>query len=121
MPEPENNQELDMFGYVKNWQQISKKFRVENEFTCNNCSIKIEHKFDHRFIQVHHKNGNKQINIRENLQCLCTLCHADVNERHTINFQHKKSIHEIASFVEKYKGVLIKIANPYINNYITDN
>ncbi|WP_035671735.1 HNH endonuclease [Flavobacterium sp. 83] len=116
--EPINDAELDMFGYVKDWQEISKKFRIENEFTCNNCSIKIENKFDQRFIQVHHRNGNKLINKRENLQCLCTLCHSNIDERHTVNFQKKRSVHEIATFVEKYKDELINIGNPYVTKYL---
>lgn len=114
---PINDAELDMFGYVKDWQQISKKFRIENEFTCDNCTIKIENKFDQRYIQVHHRNGNKLNNKRENLQCLCTLCHSNIDERHTINFQKKSSVHEIATFVEKYRELLIQIDNPYIKNY----
>lgn len=119
--EPQNNQELDMFGYVKEWQQISKKFRIENEFTCDNCTIKIENKLDQRFIQVHHRSGNKLINNRENLQCLCTLCHSNIDERHNVNFQKKRSIREIETFVEKYSDELIKIGNPYINKYIDRN
>ncbi len=115
--QPQNNAELDMFGYVKEWQQISKKFRIENEFTCDNCTIKIENKMDQRFIQVHHRNGNKLNNKRENLQCLCTLCHSNIDERHTQNFQKKSSVHEIATFVEKYREILIQIDNPYIKNY----
>lgn len=114
---PINNAELDMFGYVKEWQQISKKFRIENEFTCDNCKIKIENKFDQRFIHVHHRNGNKLNNRRENLQCLCTLCHSNINEKHTVNFQKKRSIHEIEAFVQKYKKELINIGNLYINKY----
>ena len=114
---PINDTELDMFGYVKDWQQISKKFRIENEFTCDNCKIKIENKFDQRFIQVHHRNGDKLNNKRENLQCLCSLCHSNIDEKHKINFQKKRSIREIKAFVEKYKVILVNIGNPHIKNY----
>ena len=119
--EPQDDVELDMFGYVKEWQQISKKFRIENGFTCDNCTIQIENRIDQRYIQVHHRSGNKLINNRENLQCLCALCHANIDEKHTLNFQKKRSVHEIASFVEKYKDELISIGNPYIKKYIIDN
>lgn len=116
--EPQNKEELDIRGYVKKWQQISKKFRIENKFTCDNCKIKIENKFDQRFIQVHHRNGNKLINNRENLQCLCVLCHANIDERHTENFQNRRSVFEINTFIEKYKDELISLNNQFINNYI---
>jgi len=114
---PINDTELDMFGYVKEWQQISKKFRIENEFTCDNCTIKIENKFDQRFIQVHHRNGDKLNNKRENLQCLCSLCHSNIDERHKGNFEKNRSKREIASFVELYRVTLKNIGNPYIKNY----
>jgi hypothetical protein len=116
--QPENDIEVDIFGYIKEWQQISKKFRIKNNFTCENCTIKIDNKFDQRFIQVHHRNGNKLNNVISNLQCLCTLCHANVDQRHNINFQKKNSIHEIKSFISKYKDELIRLKNPFIHNYL---
>ncbi|MEC4050920.1 HNH endonuclease signature motif containing protein [Flavobacterium sp. SUN046] len=112
--QPEEIVELDIFGYVKDWQQISKKFRIKNEYTCNKCSIKISKKIDQRFIQVHHKNGDKKNNTEKNLQCLCILCHANSDKKHIANFQKKRSIHEINSFIEKYKDELIRIGNPFI-------
>lgn len=112
--EPQENVETDIFGYTKDWQQISKKFRIENDFTCYKCKLKIENKFDQRFIQVHHINGNKSINKRDNLQCLCTLCHANIDNHHINNFSKKRSKAEIESFISKYKTELIKLKNPYI-------
>jgi hypothetical protein len=118
---PVSDAELDMFGYVKEWQQISKKFRIENEFTCDNCTIKIAIRTDQRFIQVHHRNGNKLINSRDNLQCLCTLCHANIDDRHIKNFQKKRSVQEISTFVSKYKDELIELGNPFIKKYFNRN
>lgn len=112
--QPYNDVEVDIFGYTKDWQQISRKFRIENQFTCNNCKIKIENKFDQRFIQVHHKNGNKLFNSRENLECLCVLCHSKKDELHVNNFSKKSSKHEIENFVKKYREELIRLNNPYI-------
>lgn len=112
--ETQQNVETDIFGYTKDWQQISRKFRIENEFTCDNCKIKIENKFDQRFIQVHHKNQNKLNNTRENLQCLCTLCHANVDDHHQYNFNKKRSKSEIESFISKYREELLELKNPYI-------
>ena len=111
--EPIENVETDIFGYTKDWQQISRKFRIENDFTCDNCKIKIENKFDQRFIQVHHRNGNKLNNKRENLQCLCTLCHSNIDNHHITNFSKKRSKSEIENFISKYKNELKELNNPY--------
>lgn len=109
--------EVDIFGYIKEWQQISKKFRIEKDFTCDKCSIKIENKFDQRYIQVHHRDGNKLNNKRENLQCLCTLCHANVDEKHSKNFSKKRSHREVLSFIDKYRETLNKLKNPFLNKF----
>jgi len=115
------NAETDMYVYIKEWRQISTKFRIENEYTCTKCSIKIEHKLDQRYIQVHHINGNKLQNHRDNLECLCCLCHANVDQRHINNFQKKVSAAEIKSFVKKYKNELLALDNIYIIEYLRIN
>ncbi len=115
---PQENVETDIFGYSKDWQQISRKFRIKNDFTCDKCKLKIENKFDQRFIQVHHINGNKLINKSDNLQCLCTLCHANIDNHHINNFSKKRSKAEIESFISKYKTELIKLKNPFIMKYL---
>jgi hypothetical protein len=111
--EPIENIETDIFGYTKDWQQISRKFRIKNDFTCDVCKIKIENKFDQRFIQVHHRNGNKLNNKIDNLQCLCTLCHANIDNHHQNNFTKKRSKSEIENFISKYKNELKELNNPY--------
>lgn len=112
-----NPEDVDIFGYVKDWRQISKKFRVENDYTCDSCNIKMEHNFDKRFIQVHHRNGNKLSNVRENLQCLCILCHANADEHHVGNFSNKKSVKEINAFIVKYREQLTMIENKFLKSW----
>lgn len=51
--------EVDIFGYTKNWEQISKVYRETHNYTCERCGIHIDNPFDQHYIHVHHRNGNK--------------------------------------------------------------
>lgn len=110
--------QLDIYGYTKDWQKISKLYRLKIDFTCEKCNIKINDNYDKRFLEVHHKNGVKTNNSNDNIECLCTLCHANVNSRHRENFSKKNNKLKISSFVKKYKIELLKHRNPYIDNYL---
>ena len=65
-------------------------------------------------MHTHHKNGNKLINRKENLECLCVLCHANTDENHKQNFDKNRMQIELTSFVEKYRQQLTEIVNKYI-------
>lgn len=106
--------EVDIFGYTLNWEKISRTYRKEKEYTCEKCGIKIENSYDKRFIHTHHKNGNKLINRKENLECLCVLCHANKDERHEQNFDKKRMQSEVKTFVDKYRQQLTEIGNEYV-------
>lgn len=106
--------EVDIFGYALDWEKISRSIRKERDYTCENCEIKIENSFDRRFIHVHHKDGNKLNNRKENLECLCVVCHANTDKRHEHNFERKRMQSEINSFLEKYRQQLIEIGNAYL-------
>lgn len=107
--------QVDIRGYTLDWEQISREFRKEKEYTCENCGIRMEVVSDRRFIHVHHKNGNKLINKRTNLECLCILCHAYKDELHERNFGKRSQQAEIKSFVSKYRDKLNSLNNGYIN------
>ena len=110
------NIEVDILGYTLDWQQISRGFRKEKEYTCENCRLKIEIPADRRFIHVHHKSGNKINNRRSNLECLCILCHANIDATHQQNFEKRMMQAEIKSFVTKYRSQLKELNNPFIDN-----
>lgn len=106
--------EVDIFGYTLDWQQISREFRKEKNYTCESCGIIIEIPGDRRFIHVHHKSGNKLNNRRNNLQCLCVLCHSHTDTTHEQNFVGRRMQTEIKTFIEKYRPQLEKLGNRYL-------
>ncbi|MCH5181228.1 MAG: hypothetical protein J1F06_01220, partial [Prevotellaceae bacterium] len=74
----EENVEVDIFGYTKEWEIISRGIRAKHNYTCENCGLQISDPYDQHFIHVHHKNGRKVDNRATNLQCLCLRCHAAI-------------------------------------------
>ena len=93
--------ELDIHGYVKNWSAISSQVRKKHNYTCEKCGTQVQ-KIHARYIQVHHKNGDKKDNTEGNLQCLCVKCHSEVNETHRKNFSSRQNQIIIRSFLERY-------------------
>ena len=93
--------ELDYYGYVKDWEEISRAYRTKKGFTCERCGIHVED-FDHAFMQTHHKNGDKKDNREGNLECLCICCHADVDDVHRHNFSIGGNRVMLQHFMEKY-------------------
>ena len=108
--------EVDIFGYTLDWQQISREFRKEKEYTCESCGIQIDEPSDRRFIHVHHRSGNKLNNRRNNLECLCVLCHANKDATHERNFERRRMQADIRAFVDKYRERLEELENEYLDN-----
>lgn len=92
--EIETNTEVDMFGYVKEWQRISRIYRQQQNYTCEKCNIILDG-MNKRFLEVHHVNGDKTNNKEENLKCLCIECHSTVDQRHLLNYQSETSGNKI--------------------------
>lgn len=108
--------EVDIFGYTLDWLKISREFRKEKNYTCESCNIKIGEPGDRRYIHVHHKSGNKLNNRRNNLECVCVLCHAYKDTTHEQNFGRRRMQKEIKAFTTKYRTELVSLGNPFIRN-----
>lgn len=79
--------EKDEWGYINGWDDISLRYRAKKNFTCEKCGIDLSN--NKYYLEVHHSNANKTDNKESNLQCLCTDCHANVDQFHRENFYQK--------------------------------
>lgn len=84
--EPEAH-EVDIFGYTRNWDDISRKYREKHEYTCEECGLRIDNPYDRQYIHVHHIDANKLNNKESNLRCLCLRCHSNVDVYHRKNLR----------------------------------
>jgi len=98
----EEQQELDLFGYTRDWDSVSREYRTEHNYTCEVCGLKIEDDYDRQYMHVHHVNGDKLNNDESNLKCLCLYCHAHVDEHHYKRLTTGANKFAYVSFVDRY-------------------
>lgn len=118
--QPNQNIELDIFGYVREWQQISQKYKEKKNYTCERCNIKMEG-VDKRYIHTDHRNGDKTRNVESNFECLCILCHCYKDELHIENFGKRRMKVELKTFINKFRNRLIENNNQHLKKYDNDN
>lgn len=97
--------EVDLFGYTKDWETISRAYRDRENYTCERCGIQITDPFDRQFIHVHHRNGIKTDNRIANLECLCIRCHSKVDKIHSENFSEGGNKILLEDFNKKYPEI----------------
>lgn len=116
----QQNIEVDIFGYVREWQKISQNYKVKKNYTCEKCNIQMTG-IDKRYIHTDHKNGDKTRNVESNFECLCILCHCYKDQLHRENFGKRRMKRELKSFVDKFRLDLINLQNNLLNQYDKDN
>ena len=113
--------QLDMFGRPLNWDEISKEYKREKNYTCEKCGFggdMLETILDREFIHTDHIIAWELTNMkRNNLQCLCILCHSQKDDLHQLNFAKIGMKKRLFRFIERYKLKLRQIDNPYIENF----
>lgn len=95
-------QELDIFGYTRSWDEISRLFRESHNYTCEECGLHIEDVYDRQYIHCHHIDKNKLNNSESNLKCLCLRCHSLVDEGHKRNLTTGANKIVFEDFERKY-------------------
>ncbi|PCJ67364.1 MAG: hypothetical protein COA58_03320 [Bacteroidetes bacterium] len=94
--------EVDISGYKKGQEKLSRAYRKAKDYTCENCRVKSKNRMDNRYWHMHHVNGDKTYNVEGNIKCLCILCHSTVDMRHIQNFSSASNQREIRDFKNKY-------------------
>ena len=84
--------------YTGCWPEISKRRKIQENYTCEKCGIDLSKQEDKKFLHTHHTDGNKANNIKENLKVLCIKCHA-MEPGHS----HIKSSPQYKEFIRKKK------------------
>jgi len=111
--------DTDIFNRPLNWRSISRAYRLEQNYTCEECGFggnDLENNYDKRYIHTHHIDGyDLQNTHRNNLKAVCVLCHYNEDEHHQSNFEKPRMKKELDNFIKKYKAKLIKRNNPYIS------
>lgn len=110
----EDKIEVDIFGYVRGKEKISKDYRNRQSFTCEKCSIRPKTNLHKRWWHIHHVDGDKTNNILSNLKCYCIVCHSNVDARHRENFSKGSMPRQLEYFKNEYKVELKKLNNPYV-------
>jgi hypothetical protein len=112
--------QLDIFGRPLEWDNISKEYRKEQSYTCENCGFggeMLESRKDREFIHTDHIVAWELANMRRNnLQCLCILCHSQKDDVHKTNFSKPGMKKRIQRFLYKYRAKLIELENEYIDS-----
>ena len=62
--------------YPPNWNEISKAERERKHFKCEGCTKNLSKKEHRKFLHVHHRDGDKSNNQKNNLEVLCIKCHS---------------------------------------------
>lgn len=112
--------DVDIFNRPLNWRVISRAYRLEQNYTCEECGFgggDLESNYDKRYIHTHHIDGYALLNThRNNLKSLCVLCHYNADEHHQSNFEKPRLKRELNEFIHKYKPRLVAVNNPYVND-----
>lgn len=117
----ESSVRVDIFGYVRGKEVISKRHKEKKNYTCELCQISPKQVCDRRFWHTHHKDGKKVHNEESNLMCLCILCHSFTDSKHKENFQRGTMKVELKSFVRTYYSELERLGNPYLLKFVQKN
>ena len=71
-------------SYTYDWDEISKKYRENHNFICEECKVNLSAPSLHALTDTHHIDSNKRNNQDNNLQCLCKECHRNIHHHYNV-------------------------------------
>lgn len=99
---PQDPIEVDIFGYTRDWDAISRNYREAHNWTCEECGLHIDDFYYRQYMHCHHIDGNKLNNRESNLKCLCIRCHSRVDENHRQNLTSGANRYGYEDFINAY-------------------
>ena len=73
-------------GYPSDWPETSLKFRINRQWTCEECGWDFSDPSTQRWLHVHHIDRNRANSFAGNLQALCIECHAKRPDHQRLRF-----------------------------------
>ena len=63
--------------YPKDWNEVSARIRERSQWVCQRCALEFKDPRTRRWLQVHHRDGNRANSSPGNLEVLCLGCHKE--------------------------------------------
>ena len=98
-------------GRSTEWRKISREFRASKDYKCERCKVQAKERGDYKWWDAHHKDRDRTNDDWSNLECLCIVCHANVDDYHKSMLKRKK---RYKAFKAAYQADLKACGNPYI-------
>ncbi len=70
-----------LYNATFDWEYAGRVFREKMNYTCQKCGI-TSPPISRKFLQTHHRDWNASNHQQSNLQCLCVLCHFNLDSIH---------------------------------------
>jgi 5-methylcytosine-specific restriction endonuclease McrA len=72
-----NSDNAPLDDYTRDFPDLSVRTKAAHGWICSKCRVCLGTPHLRRFLHVHHINGRKSENNRDNLRVLCIACHAE--------------------------------------------
>lgn len=99
---PQRNAKEAIEGYSEDWNLISSKYRLKQDYNCEQCMVNMRAHKVH--LHTHHINGVKSDNGEGNLHALCVDCHSKQPGHSHMHVSH--DVRQLISRLRREQGLL---------------